>query len=802
MQPLLSVGVVLVFAGSLSAQGTGTLTGTVIDPSGAAIPSVQVEVLNAVNNFRAAAATDTAGGFSLRGLPLQGYQVRVRHGGFAQFEQTVTLRSPVPVRLAIRLELASERQSVTIVDDTGGSSSILVDPEQTGTRVQMNQADIDRLSRQVANRGLESIIVSFPGFAQNANGAIHPRGAHNQMSFVIDGMPVNDQLTGAFANAVDPNIVRTVELYTGNIPAEYGSKVAAVASITTRSGQGSGRRFAGSTTLGAARFDLLSQVTQISGESGRVGYAASINTMKTNRYLDAVSLANLHNGGNSERAFLRIDYQASPLDVIRLSGMAGRSSFESPNLRSQHAAGMDQRQLLRDASGSVAWVRTLTPRSVLEALASYRTTEARLMPSAFDTPIRAAQSRHLSTATAGMRWNTLAGAHNLRGGFDVQRFPVSESFSFGITEPAFNAAASPGFNPNLAPYDLTRPGGRLFRYADRGTGAFDAGFIQDQIRLGAWQLSLGLRFDSYRFLVNGTQAQPRLGVSYHLRDTGTVFRASYNRLYQTPPNENLLLSSSPAAAAIAPPIITEALGTAVVLIRPERQDFLEAGIEQAIAGRARVSVSYYHKRARDQQDNNNFLNTGVIFPITLARIRVNGLESRLTLPEIGGVSSSVSFTHSRAISTPPFTGGLYIGNEALDLLTAGPFVIDHDQPLAIHTIVNYRHRRGFYANFSARYDSGLVANPSDPAEVAADPDYADLLPYVRLGGQPSRVRPRTIADAGIGYEHTRGEKKVWDASLQFTNLTNRTALYNFQSVFVGTRVVQPFTAGCRLRFYF
>lgn len=192
----------------------------------------------------------------------------------------------------------------------------------------------------------------------------------------------------------------------------------------------------------------------------------------------------------------------------------------------------------------------------------------------------------------------------------------------------------------------------------------------------------------------------------------------------------------------------------------------------------------------------------MIFPITLARIRVNGLESRLTLPEAAGISSSVSFTHSRAISTPPFTGGLYIGNEALDLLTAGPFVIDHDQPLAIHTIVNYRHRRGFYANLSARYDSGLVANPSDPVEVAADPDYADLLPYVKLGGNPSRVRPRTIVDAGAGYEHKRAERRLWDASIQVTNLTNRTALYNFQSVFVGTRVVQPFTAGGRVRFYF
>jgi len=50
----------------------------------------------------------------------------------------------------------------------------------------------------VAIGGLESVLVTFPGFAQNANGAIHPRGAHNQMTYVLDGMPITDQLTGAF----------------------------------------------------------------------------------------------------------------------------------------------------------------------------------------------------------------------------------------------------------------------------------------------------------------------------------------------------------------------------------------------------------------------------------------------------------------------------------------------------------------------------------------------------------------------------------------------------------------------------
>ncbi|MBI5085320.1 MAG: TonB-dependent receptor [Acidobacteria bacterium] len=783
---------------SLSAQGTATLAGHVTDPSGSAVPAARVVVENTVTKYRAEAESGPDGAFAIRSIPFHTYQVSVSRAGFEEWRQNISLRSTVPFVLSAKLELAASAESVTV---NAGESALLVDPEETGTHVQMNQGDIDRLARQVGNRGLESVIVTFPGFAQNANGAIHPRGAHNQMTFVIDGMPISDQLNGAFANAVDPNIVQTVELFTGNIPAEYGAKVSAVANVTTRPGLGFGRRFGGSLSLNAARYGLLSQVTQVAGESGRVGYSATVNTMKTNRYLDAVSLNNLHNGGNSERGFFRIDMQAGARHLFRINGMTGRSSFQLANLRSQHANRMDQRQMLRDASGSFSWIYTIDARTTLESTTSYRTTDARLSPSAGDTPVTASQERHLSTFTTGARFNTIRGVHNLRAGFDIQRFPVSESFSFGITGRGFNDPASESYNPNLLQYDLTRGGGH-FRFAGRRTGGLYSAFIQDSIKLARWQFTLGLRLDAYRFLVDGSQAQPRLGASYHIRESGTVLRASYNRLYQTPPNENLLLSSSAQAASVAPPGVNEALGSAVVLIRPERQDFVEAGVQQALGKRAGLNVSYYHKQARDQQDNNNFLNTGVIFPITLSKIRVNGLETRLVVPPMRGLSGTLSVTHSRAVSTPPFSGGLYIGNDAVDALSAGPFVIDHDQPLAIHGVLSWNHKSGWYATFSARHDSGLVANPSDPAEVARDPDFSDLLPYVNLTASPARVRPRTVMDYGAGFERTRDGRRRWDISAQVSNLTNRTALYNFQSVFVGTRVVQPVTVGLRFRAHF
>jgi hypothetical protein len=73
---------------------------------------------------------------------------------------------------------------------------------------------------------------------------------------------------------------------------------------------------------------------------------------------------------------------------------------------------------------------------------------------------------------------------------------------------------------------------------------------------------------------------------------------------------------------------------------------------------------------------------------------------------------------------------------------------------------------------------------------------------VNLASDPPRVRPRTITDIAFGYEGYRDDRRSWDAVFQVSNITNTTALYNFQSIFVGTRIVQPRTASIKLRWYF
>ena len=785
--------VILLLFGTLPAwaQGTTTVRGVVRDEQRAAVPGASVSVRHPASGLQRETVSDGNGTFELANLPLGIHDLTVSLPGFTTHQQRIDATA-MPITVEASLAVAPLTDVIHVVPEQAA-----IDTASAGTRHAVSVTRIERMPVAVSSRGIEAVLVAFPGFAQNANGAIHPRGAHNQMTFLVDGLPISDQLTGAFANSLDVAVVQTAELLTGNIPAEFGSKVSGVAVLNSRSGRGTGRPLTGAVSIAGGGFNTAQGSLQLGGEHGRIGYFGSMTTMTTDRFLDQVSLDNLHNRGHFARGFGRVDFAIDDRTHVRTHVMGGGSRFELANQRSQHANGQDQRQRLDDVSIWTSFVRTLTPSSTLEATAGYRTTAADLLPSAGDTPVTAAQDRELSTVTFSGRYNHSAGRHTFRGGLDVQRFPVAERFSMGITSATFNVPGTPGYNEALLPYDLTR-GGRLFVFDAQQAGTQLSAFAQSTLTLSDLTINLGLRHDEYRFLVNGRQLQPRVGVSYAPR-SNLVFRASYNRNYQTPPNENLLLSNSEEASRLAPASVREALGSAYRPIQPERQDVYEAGAQLSLGAVLTIDSAIYRKVSRDQQDNNNFFDTGIIFPTTLSRIEVTGAEARVTVLPRRGISGSLSATTGRAISSPPFTGGLFLGQDAVDLLSAGPFAIDHDQRLGMQGQLTIDPSGAWWTSGTVRYDSGLVSNPSDPAEVAADPDFFDLLPYVNLGSDPPRVRPRTIVDlaAGVDLKDARG-RKTWSAQVQVTNVTNRTALYNFQSVFVGTRIVAPRTLSVRI----
>src|SRR5262249_44129104 len=142
-------------------------------------------------------------------------------------------------------------------------------------------------------------------------------------------------------------------------------------------------------------------------------------------------------------------------------------------------------------------------------------------------------------------------------------------------------------------------------------------FIQDTFHARNWNISAGIRFDHYGFLVDRSAWSPRIGVSRYIPSIGLLVHASYDRAFQTPAIENLLLASSPATDALNDTVLRLA-------VPPSYGNFYEIGVSRAFFGKVRLEANVFRRDFRNYSDDDVLLNTGVSFPISFATARIRG----------------------------------------------------------------------------------------------------------------------------------------------------------------------------------
>lgn len=95
----LALFVLLTLGQSLAAQiRVGTLRGTVLDPTGAAVSGAMVRLSNRTTGFQRQTSTGPGGGFHFHNLPFDPYLLRVEAAGFQPWNGPVRVRSNLPVR--------------------------------------------------------------------------------------------------------------------------------------------------------------------------------------------------------------------------------------------------------------------------------------------------------------------------------------------------------------------------------------------------------------------------------------------------------------------------------------------------------------------------------------------------------------------------------------------------------------------------------------------------------------------------------------------------------------------------------
>ena len=796
----LALSVALSSAPALAAPTASQVRGRVTGPDGKPMAAVVVVLVNDLSGHHQQAKTGADGTYLLYNVPPNPYHLTVEVQGFQPYHADVDVRGGAPVVKDVVLSFGVTATEAVHAEAEG---------VELETDTSMTHTDIDKsLIRQTAaampGRAFESIVTSTPGFSQDENGRYHFQGGHSQQLLVIDGQPIGDQVGITFSNSLDPGVAEGIEVITGGIPAEYGEKANGVINLTTRSGLGTGG-MKGEVSLGGASFKTASGSASAGGGNDRFGWFADADASRSDRFLDPVSFDDFHNTGSSLRAFLRLDgVSADSTSNWRLTGNVGRTDRDVTNLPSQEAAGQDQKVVSNDWNLNLGYENVLTSGLVLDGQLYARDNRLTLYSSPYDTPVEASQNRSLANQGLNLAVSDLVGVNEFKAGVQVKRFPIQEQFSFLITDPAFNDPGADGYNPNLAPYDGTR-GGRPFYFSGSNTGTYLAAFVQDNIRWKDLTVNVGVRYDHNDLFLSENQIQPRVGVAYLFGATSTVLRASYNRMFITPEYENILLSSSPQAASITPPELQDSqqLGGGELVNRSERHDVWNFGVQQGIGSKLRLDASLWYRKVKNAADQDQFFNTGIVFPLNFESGHLQGWNVRLDLaPVLGGLRGYASVGHVHAVYCNPFVGGLFLDASAVDTLGGGCFVIDHDQDIQEQVGLFYDlGKTGFWAGMTQRYDSGLVTDAGTPADVLSSPDTAYAYPYIRFDQDPQRVSSRTVWSFSLG---ARLQPYGIPAELQFDllNAFDAQGLYNFQSVFGGTHVIPPRTFAGRVKYSF
>jgi Carboxypeptidase regulatory-like domain/TonB-dependent Receptor Plug Domain len=909
------------------AQNSGTVRGTVLDPSGAAIGQATVQIQNPVSHYTQSAVTDSQGSFVLPNIPFNNYHMTATAAGFQTAVRDIDVRSPVPQDVKFSLSIGA---TVTTLDVEAAADLIETDPS---THTDVDRQLIDKLPLESQSSSLSSLVtLASPGVTADSNGLFHGLGDHASNSFSVDGQPITDQQSKVFSNQVPVDAVQSMEVIEGAPPAEYGDKTSLVIVVTTRSGLGANQPH-GDATASYGTFGTSNETFDLAFGGQTVGNFISANVMNTGRFLDGPEFQVFHDHGNEENLFDRFDIKPSNPDSITLNFGFTRSWFQTPNSydaqnatawspgyvcenfgysdtcnglgpNGQPVGPTDQRSQIRTFNVAPTWTHLISSSTLFTFGGFARQDQYHYYPS--DNPfadlVPALQEQTIgqdrTLTDLGLRGNLsyVKGIHNLKAGVTYSDTILTEKDTFGIVDPAANAvcldaAGNPVLNPSLTNpanctgslqpnlgqgfvpafipvlgcYDLTRTGTLpasdgcpsstsgeylFYGHADiRETSMF----LQDAITKNNWTFNLGLRGDIYRGITSAQQAEPRLGVAYNIKPSGTVLRLSYARTMETPFNENLVLSSEGCLNPVINAIMSSTVSPCIAQnpLSPGHRNEFHAGFEQAFGKALVVDAEYIWKYTHKVFDFSVLGDSPITFPIEWTSSKIPGYAIRMSVPNHHGFTAFVTMSSVAARFFEPQVSGI-----GATPTGASVFRIDHDELFNQTTHVQYQPwKNGPWIGFNWRYDSGMVAGQApcaggnctngpngsdtivDVSGLTPDLQYEGglycgsvhatpttpispngLCPASQYGSNllnipapgtenddhnPARIEQRNLFDLAIGEDNLfHGDKRRWSLRFSVVNLANQYALYNFLSTFSGTHYVTPRTLTATIGFHF
>lgn len=463
----LSLGV---FAHAQSGGTFGSINGSVQDPTGAVIPKAKVEIHQMVSGYDRTTTSDDNGNFSFTNIPFNPYHMTVTATGFGASVQDVQIRSAVPETVKVTLQVTASKEMVT-VEATGGD---LVENDST-FHTDVDKNIVDKFPLESQSSSVSSLVTNTtPGIAADSNGMFHGLGDHAENSFSVDNQPITDQQSKVFSNQIPMDAIESMEVISGAPPAEYGGKTSVVINVTTQSGQNMTTPH-GSVTTSYGSFGTANAGFTLGYGGKNWGNYIAANGMNSGRFLDPPEYTVMHDKGNEENIFDRVDYQLNGKDSLHLNFQYTRSWFQTPNTfdgenatpwsgldgilpgienyggvapNGEVVGPTDQRSKIQTFNIAPSWTRVLAATSVLTVGGWVRRDDYNYLPSSdpfadLGPPSLQRQSvgQNRTLMNAGLRatLSYVKGVHNVKGGVTYEQTFLNENDTVGIVDPAYNA---------------------------------------------------------------------------------------------------------------------------------------------------------------------------------------------------------------------------------------------------------------------------------------------------------------------------------------------------------------------------
>jgi hypothetical protein len=759
---------------SANAQhGRGELQIEVRDPQGQSAAAV-AELVSESNHVRKDFAIAADGRYLAPELAFGVYRLTVSAKGFAPWTGLVEVRSEVPVRVVVVLGVAAVNMKIEVSD-----AATLLDPSENGTIYSMGAETLREHVAAQNGRDLSDAVNDQPGWLYEANGVLHPRASEYQVQYVLDGIPLTQNRSPAFAPPFDSGDVESMRVMTAGFPAEYGRKLGGVIELTTEKNPPEG--WHGRFEAGGGSFDSLTGAAELGYTAGKNHVELTGRGFHSDRYLDPPVLQNFTNWGNGNGFSAAYERDFSERDRLRFTISRSETRYSVPNELVQQAAGQRQDVDNTEISGQIYYQHISSENLLWSFSGSVRDASLVLRSNDLATPVIVSQDRGYREGYARVDVAGHAGHHDWKAGVDSLFTPVHEALSYRITDPV-----------------QFEPGTELqFALAAQKWDIEPAFYVQDDFHQGSWNISAGLRFDHYGFVVSESALSPRVGLSRYIDRWKMLLHVSYDRVFQTPAMENLLLASSAQVISLNPEVLR-------LPVSPSHGNYFEGGISQALFARLRLDANIFRRNFRNFADDDVLLDTGVSFPIAFNKARIIGEELRLAIAEWHRFSGFLSYSNQSAIAQGPTTGGLFIGSEASAGLTdTAKFAVTQDQRNTVRASLRAQIAKRVWAAASANYGSGLPVE-LDLTTIDVNFLLAQYGPAIlsRVNFERGRVRPNFSLNTAAGVELYRKESRILTMQIAANNLTDRVNVVNFAGLFSGTAVAAPRSATAHLRYVF